>query len=183
MERLRKDGKGRYNRGMEFQAKRATAAQAEILGRIHAESWQAAYRGIVPETEIRKFSPEWRAKVWSEFLPECRQECYLFFCGEQPYGLAILARSHEQGAAEDEGEVYAFYTHPSVWGTPAVKRAFLFCLQRLKDMGHKTAIIWVLAENQRARRFYEKHGFHAEHREQWIEIGKPFKEVRYAKAL
>lgn len=84
--------------GMEFQARQATAAQADILGRIHAASWQAAYEGIVPEAERQRFTPEQRAKIWSDFLPGCTQECYLFFCDGQPYGLAMLAHSHEEGA-------------------------------------------------------------------------------------
>ena len=78
------------------------------------------------------------------------------------YGLAMLAHSHEEGAPQDEGEVYAFYMHPSVWGTPATNWAFLFCLQRLKNMGYRSAVVWVLEENRRARRFYEKYGFSSE---------------------
>lgn len=148
--------------GMEFQARQATAAQADILGRIHAASWQAAYEGIVPEAERQRFTPEQRAKIWSDFLPGCTQECYLFFCDGQPYGLAMLAHSHEEGAPQDEGEVYAFYMHPSVWGTTATNWAFLFCLQRLKNMGYRSAVVWVLEENRRARRFYEKYGFSSE---------------------
>ncbi len=168
---------------MEFQARQATAAQADILGEIHAASWQRAYRGIVPEKERREFTPARRSKIWAEFLPKSRQECYLFYQDGQPYGLAMLAHSHEQDAAADEGEIYAFYMHPSVWGTPATKWAFLFCVQRLKDMGFQTVAIWVLEENARARRFYEKHGFCSAHAYQEIEIGIPLKEVRYVKTL
>ena len=105
------------------------------------------------------------------------------FCDEQPYDLAMLAHSHEEGAPEDEGEVYAFYMHPSIWGTPATKWAFLFCLQRLKDMGYRSAVVWVLEENRRDRRFYEKHRFSSECVYQQIEIGAKLREMRYAKTL
>ena len=168
MQRLRKGRGERYNMGMEFQAKQATAAQADILGRIHAASWQAAYEGVVPEAERRRFTPERRAKIWSDFCRAAHRNAICFF---------------EEGVPEDEGEVYAFYMHPSIWGTPATKWAFLFCLQRLKDMGYRSAVVWVLEENRRDRRFYEKHRFSSECVYQQIEIGAKLREMRYAKTL
>lgn len=65
--------------GMEFQAKQATAAQADILGRIHAASWQAAYEGVVPEAERRRFTPERRAKIWSDFCRAAHRNAICFF--------------------------------------------------------------------------------------------------------
>lgn len=117
------------------------------------------------------------------FCRAAHRNAICFFCDGQPYGLAMLAHSHEEGALQDEGEVYAFYMHPSVWGTPATNWAFLFCLQRLKNMGYRSAVVWVLEENRRARRFYEKYGFSSEGVYQQIEIGTKLWEMRYAKTL
>lgn len=78
MQRLRKGRGERYNMGMEFQAKQATAAQADILGRIHAASWQAAYEGVVPEAERRRFTPERRAKIWSDFCRAAHRNAICF---------------------------------------------------------------------------------------------------------
>lgn len=33
-------------------------------------------------------------------------------------------------------------------------------LQNMKEEGYAEVMLWVFGENSRARRFYEKHGFH-----------------------
>ena len=50
-------------------------------------------------------------------------------------------------------------------------------------MGYRSAVVWVLEENRRARRFYEKYGFSSEGVYQQIEIGTKLWEMRYAKTL
>jgi GNAT superfamily N-acetyltransferase len=60
--------------------------------------------------------------------------------------------------SEREGELYAIYVLPDAWGTgagPALMRTAVAALRE----HYPTAILWVLAENPRARRFYEREGW------------------------
>lgn len=44
-------------------------------------------------------------------------------------------------------------------------------------------VLWVLEVNQDARRFYEAMGFRLDGMFKMVELGKPLKAVRYAKAM
>lgn len=54
-----------------------------------------------------------------------------------------------------------------------------FALGELRRAGYREVIIWVLAENTRARLFYEKYGFTHDGAEKEISIGKTLIEIRY----
>ena len=56
--------------------------------------------------------------------------------------------------------------------------------QRLRDLGHEEAVIWVLEDNPRARRFYEATGWSTDGTTRPIELlGSEVPEVRYRKSL
>jgi ribosomal protein S18 acetylase RimI-like enzyme len=56
--------------------------------------------------------------------------------------------------------------------------------QALSDAGHGEAVLWVVAANQRARRFYERAGWYADGAEKRdARLGFEIHEVRYARGL
>ena len=57
------------------------------------------------------------------------------------------------------GELYAIYVIPA-WWSAGVGRALLgSVLPALEAEGYRRVVLWVLADNARARRFYERAGF------------------------
>lgn len=162
---------------------RAAAEHADALGAVHAAAFQAAYQGLMPQTVLARYTPEARAAVFAEALRTRREEYYLF-CEEQtPVGLAIVFNSHEPGAPKSWGEIYAFYTTPDVWGTPLTHQAFSFCLDRLKRLGFHTAKLWVLEDNERAVRFYQKHGFAPDGAAKLLTLRVGLSEIRMSRTL
>jgi RimJ/RimL family protein N-acetyltransferase len=165
---------------MKFQAIRATVDCSNDMGYVHSKSWQAAYRGIIPDGVIDDFTPEKREAIFKEVLPDAPEEYYLFKVNDKPAGIASLHKSHEENMSETDGEIYSIYFHPDFWETPATHKGIQFCLDRLKERGFKRITVWVLKDNVRARNFYEKYGFTLDNVQQTIEIGKPLIEVRYS---
>ena len=59
------------------------------------------------------------------------------------------------------GELWALNVHPQAWGcglgTDLLRRAET----GLAEAGHDAAALWVVVGNHRARRFYERAGWHA----------------------
>lgn len=165
---------------MNFEIIKATIKNAPEMGYIHACSWQKAYHNIIPESIINTFTAEQRTQVFEQALKTRTEEYYLFQVDDLPAGIALLYKSHEDMSASDEGEIYAIYFHPDYWGTPATQLGFQFCIERLKELGYRQIHIWVLEENLRARKFYEKNGFTFDGKTQEIIIGKPLLEIRYS---
>jgi ribosomal protein S18 acetylase RimI-like enzyme len=53
----------------------------------------------------------------------------------------------------------------------------------LRARGYREVVLWVLEDNTEARRFYEAMGFHVDGAFKMVELGKPLKAIRYAKAM
>lgn len=168
---------------MKFKAIKATIHFANDMGYIHAQSWQKAYQGIVPNDIVDAFTPEKRAEVFREAIATRPEEYYFFKVDDRPAGIALLHKNHEENAADTDGEIYAIYFHPDYWGTSATHKAFQFCVDRLKERGFTKITIWVLKDNIRARKFYEKYGFALDDAQQQIDLGIPLTEVRYSKKI
>ena len=82
------------------------------------------------------------------------------------------------------GEVLAIYVSPRYWGQGFGKALMEAAENQLSEDGFMTAMLWVLAENHRARRFYESGGWQRDGATKMDEFGgNPILEVRYLKNL
>jgi ribosomal protein S18 acetylase RimI-like enzyme len=55
--------------------------------------------------------------------------------------------------------VYAIYVVPAWWAAGAGRALMDTALAALRADGYLRAVLWVLADNTRARRFYQRAGF------------------------
>jgi len=155
----------------------ARADEAQRIAEIHVRGWQAAY------SLLRRLSVEDRAAYWRRELVEGRQEARHVWCaarGADPLGFAAIGPSRDLGSGADTGEVYAIYLEPDVVGTGVGRLLFAHAVDHLRREGFRAAILWVLATNTRASRFYEGAGCcvdGAEKTEDWH--GTALHEVRY----
>ena len=77
----------------------------------------------------------------------------------------------------DAAEIVAIHSLPESRGT-GLGHAMLE--EALKQIGERSVFLWAFKENKRARRFYEKHGFHWDGKERVSEFDGAL-EVRYVK--
>ena len=84
----------------------------------------------------------------------------------------------------DAGEVYAIYALPESWGTGAGPALLEAGVEALRAAGYPFAVLWVLDDNPRARRFYEREGWTLDGQERRGEhLGVETLEVRYRRGL
>jgi len=74
-------------------------------------------------------------------------------CGTGPHPLTV------NGRAGLVGELYALYVTPAWWSTGAGRALMGRVLVCLEADGYRQVVLWVLAGNARARRFYDRAGF------------------------
>ena len=144
----------------------------EAMSLIHALGWRDTYQGYVPDEYMAR---EITDRRWVKYFQEDYQtgRCHglLLYRGETPvacinYGPA-RSENYNAGSActfnnqgyEGWGEIISFYTHPAERGKGYGGLLFEEAVKRLKDAGHESAFVFVLRENQGARRFYAAHGF------------------------
>jgi ribosomal protein S18 acetylase RimI-like enzyme len=82
--------------------------------------------------------------------------------GTPPPAPAPPADITPAGHAGDTGELYALYVAPAWWSAGAGRALMGSVLAALGEARYLRAVLWVLADNVRARRFYERAGFAAD---------------------
>jgi GNAT superfamily N-acetyltransferase len=71
------------------------------------------------------------------------------------------AAQHGFAAIGDEW-LNGLYVRPEAWGTGVAAELHDRAVAAIRAAGHERARLWVLEENARARRFYERHGWVAD---------------------
>lgn len=147
------------------------------IGRVYCESWKNAYRKILPEDflnglTIQNCMPN-HIDSGDLVLEEAGNICGI--CHVQP------ARNRE---GREWGEIVSIYLLPEKWGCGYGNDLFLKALCKLNRDGFRNCCLWVLKENGRARKFYEKHGFAKSGGQRKLEIaGYGVEEIEYVRPL
>jgi GNAT superfamily N-acetyltransferase len=139
----------------------ATLADARAIAEIHVRAWQAAYRGQMPDEYLDGLSVEDRLAQHEWSLRNQRETWRLWVADDDgaAIGFAVTGPSEEADADERSGEVYAIYLDPDRVGTGVGRALFARAVEDLRSRGFRTATLWVLESNERARRFYEVAGW------------------------
>ena len=180
----------------------ATPADAEQIGAVMRASWLAAYDGIIPPGIIdRVTAPDRGARVRQSFRTRPWQRTivavahdpapaaphvvgYAFFGPEQdvlgtrwPHPLSPAGRELRVA------ELYALYVHPAWWSTGTGRALMDRMLARVTRDGFPSAVVWVLADNARARRFYQRAGFAPDGASHVLDQLGGVTEIRYQRPL
>ena len=134
--------------------RRATVADARGIAEVHTRTWQAAYRHAFPAELLDGLDVGEREERWKRNLDDPRVP--VFVADEDGIvGFVCVGPSRDPDC---DGELYGIYVVPEAWGKgagPALMEAGLDYLRG----EFSEAILWVLQDNPRARRFYERHGW------------------------
>jgi GNAT superfamily N-acetyltransferase len=161
----------------------ASVADAEGMARVHVESWEAAYRGLIPDEVIDRLSVERRTAGWNQMLrdPERRTAVFVAEHSGELVGLCAVGPTRDDDLdAERVGEVRAIYVLPDYWGHGHGKDLMMESLDWLRSGGFAAAMLWVLDTNTIGREFYEQGGWRLDDAVKVDEsFGAPLNEVRY----
>jgi ribosomal protein S18 acetylase RimI-like enzyme len=167
-----------------FSLRRATGADAPAVAAMHIRAWQVAYRGIVPDAHLEGLDVATRAARYDfDSAAPGVPETWIAVDGDDIVGFVAVAPSRDEDLP-GLGEVCAIYVDPDRWRSGAGSALLAQAEVLLGDAGVDEAHLWVLEDNARARRFYERAGWALDGARKVVEIGgKPLAEVRYRKAV
>ncbi len=161
----------------------ATIDDAEAIARVHVASWQAAYRGLLPQAFLDSMSAQRGQQNWTHILTWGAQDVRVAELAGDIGGFIATGAPADDPSNSKVGELWANYLLPDWRGTgtgSALHQAGIDALASRFD----EAILWVLAGNARARAFYERHGWHADGARKTATIGgAAVDEVRYRRRL
>ncbi|WFB06786.1 GNAT family N-acetyltransferase [Streptomyces sp. LX-29] len=154
---------------------------------LRVRGWQAAYSGLMPQAYLDGLSVAEDAERQREYFSRGLGVMVNLIAESargEPVGWACLGPSRDPDVPAGDAELYALYVRPELIGTGVGRALLTESLARARERGFPRMLLWVLRENARARRFYERAGFAPDGREQSDEVaGVDVPEVRYALRL
>lgn len=140
---------------------------------IHALGWRDTYQGFVPDDYMAReiTDDRWVEVFRRNYETQNGVHGLLLYRGDTPVSCINYCRAREtnynpgdvcvfdNAAYADWGEIASFYTLPARRGRGYGGMLFEEALRRLRAEGFQNAFVFVLRENEKARRFYAAHGF------------------------
>lgn len=140
--------------------RRATPADARTIARVNVEGWRGAYRGLLSDAYLDALSVDELEPAWRAAIGHGRLEFWIVERDGVDIGYVIVGASRDADLDKGvTGELHAIYVLREHWDTGAGRALIAHAEARLLERGYRDAVLWVLEENARARRFYEKAGW------------------------
>jgi GNAT superfamily N-acetyltransferase len=184
-EPLRRPIASRKTHSVDF--RKAEAGDETAIAEVLVLTWQAAYRGMVPDDQLDGLSVPKRTAVWQQIISELdppAQCAIVALDGPQLLGFVHFCPSRDPNADPEVGEITAIYVHPDHWGEGTGRGLLQHAVESLSEAGFASCTLWVLDGNERARRFYEEAGWVADGLTKQDERdGFTLNEVRYTRPI
>jgi L-amino acid N-acyltransferase YncA len=135
----------------------ASAADADAIAGLHAASWQATYRGILPDTYLRdEVGPE-RLAYWRAAMARGDYALVRVLCEDaKAIGFSALK------TGQDEGYDYTLeHLHllPDTKGRGFGRTLMADLARQVMATGGTSLCLWVFDDNEAAVRFYNQAGW------------------------
>jgi len=140
--------------------RRAGSGDAETVGRIHVESWNVAYRGIMPDDVIARTDLAYRTAFWAERIAD--PEWPVFLIEEHGAAVAFCQMIPTKDPDDDParvGHIPSLHVLPQLRGRGCGRMLMDHVLEEFVHRGFAEVTLWVLRDNTNARTFYETYGF------------------------
>jgi ribosomal protein S18 acetylase RimI-like enzyme len=141
----------------------ATLDDAPALGAMHVASWRETYAGLLPDKTLSSLSVEARATAWTKIMQEpATERSTVIYLAEHEGSIIAFGSCGAQrtdGLTDKgyDGEVSAIYVLREFQERKIGTRLFYAMSSDLIRRGFNAAALWVLRDNLRARRFYERY--------------------------
>lgn len=164
--------------------RRAEVGDEPAVAAVHVRSWQVAYRGLLPDAYLDALDPAARAKRYTFGRTGPGRPVTTVAVADGVIRGFATAGPCRDDDARSAGELYAIYVHPDWWGSGTGRALIGAARGRLESLGYQQAVLWVLAGNERAQRFYRKDGWSGDGSARRDEVqGIVLDELRYRRPL
>lgn len=164
----------------------ASIADARGIAEVRVQTWQVAYSDILPAQFLDELSVDASERRFREVLssPTPDRRTWVADSDGQTIGFVSFGTPRDGPPAPNSGEVYAIYVLAACWDKGVGRLLLGTAGRELSALGYTSALLWVLADNRRARTFYERAGWHTDGGTKQATFGgREVTEVRYRVAL
>lgn len=124
------------------------------ISKIYESSWKYAYKGMIPQDYLDSIP----MGQWANSISKVGMNNLVLIENGMMIGTASFCKSRWE-KYRDYGEIVSIYFLPDYIGKGYGRLLLNRCIEELKQCGFRKVLLWVLEDNHRARKFYEKNGF------------------------
>ena len=137
----------------------ANEKDAGQIAKVHIDSWQATYRGIIPDSFLDNLSVEKRKQEWIQYLQSGTQ-AWVAISNAKVIGFVSICPTRDtDDDAKKIAEISSIYLLPAYLNKGIGKQLCQAAFNQAIKQNFKEMTVWVLEKNSKARHFYEKLGF------------------------
>lgn len=144
---------------MTITIRQATAGDAAAIAHVRIDAWRTTYRGIVPDAYLDAMDVETSTQMWTRVLTAAATTASVFVAekDDEIVGFAAANRLKEPKHGFD-AELSAIYLRRDHQRAGVGRRLVRATAEAQRANGANGLIVWVIAANKGARRFYESLG-------------------------
>ena len=127
----------------------ASAEDAAAIARIHVESWQSTYAGILPDEVLLNLdSAQYEARWWRHVLGRFRRNHFVYVAESPDGGVVGFASA---GPSRNSGlpyraEVYTIYLGDDYHGRGIGRQLFASAVAGAQEARGPSVIVWCLSQ-------------------------------------
>ncbi|PWU57855.1 GNAT family N-acetyltransferase [Micromonospora sp. S4605] len=169
---------------MSVTLRRATRDDLLAVGALHQRSRVAAYSSFLPPESLAEPTAEAMGSYWVERWGWERDD-HLMTVAERDATLVGFSYVGPDDEGDPEtGLLHAIHLAPAERGRGVGRHLMVDALATMRARGWRRGVLWVLAQNTHARRFYERGGWAPTGQEREDVIGSAVtRQLRYARLL
>lgn len=165
---------------MNITIRKAKLGDEKTLANIQTESWKSAFADIISKEELFKYTNINKAtEMYSNVLQSNYAEVSILEIDNKPHCIASWSKARNPEFS-DHAELICIHSLCDNWGKGYGSIMMKHIFEEIKNSGYDKVLLWVFEKNNRARKFYEKHGFELTYNRQ---IAFDAVEVMYRKDL
>jgi ribosomal protein S18 acetylase RimI-like enzyme len=161
----------------------ATAADADVIGDVHAEAWRAAYRDLLEGAWLDHLVTRQR-REWTSRISAGRTRRDTVLVAEREHKVAAFIHFGPHSEGLSEGEIFELSLHPTVGGRGVAPMLLDTAREMLAGAGLRQVRVWTLGGTNHVRRCYEALGFEETGRRREHDLGdrRPVLQLEYRRS-
>jgi ribosomal protein S18 acetylase RimI-like enzyme len=144
-----------------FELRPALVSDSAGIAAVHVETWQDAYKTLLPDAYLSTLNIADRTKSWTKNLgnPRLTAETVVAIDSGIVVGFIRVGAREDDPESINSGEIWALYVHPTRQGRGIGNQLMDEGLRILAIDGFEEVELWVLKDNLKARNWYESRGW------------------------
>lgn len=164
----------------------ANLNDAADIAEVHTQSWQVAYRGMIPQNILDQVSVSERTANWQRRLRDTSNTVILLEIDKRVAGFINFGVTRDEDSnPKTSAEIYAIYLEPMIWGEGYGKQLCQAAFDYLQKSRYQEVTLWTMPQNKKASEFFERLGFlpTGNNKIRQIAEGCSLQEIRYRKPI